>query len=510
MELVREFLVNADKFNLKYVFNNDKFYEPILFFAGWNKVNLLPNNIAIWEKPDIAPLPSILPRKNIPQIQRLMWGILPLACFVNMCFWFFFFKIYRVATNRKVNKSLSNLPILTSKADNNHNWLFHTFWFASVLVISIIIFAYSIIETQPQYSPKNATLSYYNAIDFRNFEEAYSYLNPKENISFEQFTLEQTIEDGILASYAKLDGIETETTFLNNETAKVDVKAKWVTALGDYETEHQHELIKISNKWFLVPEKKSIDIPPDQFINLPNISLHSQGRRLADVNKTRHEDVLDRPQVNLSEVNLVKTDTILSVVGMLQNLDNVPAYISIEVKLYDENNEIIVKQNVNDIIKHNLLPKEVTPFRIKLSNISNSTTLEPINFVVEVKSLVSTEEIYAHTALQNIEQKQHKLSGEFINFGTNEVSIPQLLSAQRNDEGILTWADKFYLESGIRPQRKRNFDIQLMNNNHIEIIKKGTLENYIINGKRMNNTTRISNKLNEKSVLFFNNFVYSN
>jgi hypothetical protein len=62
---------------LKYIFSNDQFYDPLLFFYGWHKIQLLENGIAVWEREDIPILPANLPRKEIPLYQRLMFGILP-------------------------------------------------------------------------------------------------------------------------------------------------------------------------------------------------------------------------------------------------------------------------------------------------------------------------------------------------------------------------------------------------------------------------------------------------
>jgi len=48
---LRQFLVNAERYNLKYVFSNDAFYDPLLFFSGWTRLNRLGNGIVVWESP---------------------------------------------------------------------------------------------------------------------------------------------------------------------------------------------------------------------------------------------------------------------------------------------------------------------------------------------------------------------------------------------------------------------------------------------------------------------------
>ncbi|MEZ4675114.1 MAG: hypothetical protein R2932_12815 [Caldilineaceae bacterium] len=68
-----------EKYNLKYVFSNDNFYDPLLFFYGWHRIGPLENDIIVWEREDIPVLPEVLPRREVPLYHRVMFGILPLA-----------------------------------------------------------------------------------------------------------------------------------------------------------------------------------------------------------------------------------------------------------------------------------------------------------------------------------------------------------------------------------------------------------------------------------------------
>lgn len=76
---LQQFLAVPDKYNLKFVFSNDQFYDPLLYFSGWHRLQRLENGIVVWEREDIPPLPEVLPRKEIPIYQRIMWGVVPLT-----------------------------------------------------------------------------------------------------------------------------------------------------------------------------------------------------------------------------------------------------------------------------------------------------------------------------------------------------------------------------------------------------------------------------------------------
>ena len=74
---LQQFLTTPEKYNLKYIFSNDKFYDPILYFCGWQRLRQLENNIMVWERLNIPPLPSILPKEDVAKWQKIIWGIIP-------------------------------------------------------------------------------------------------------------------------------------------------------------------------------------------------------------------------------------------------------------------------------------------------------------------------------------------------------------------------------------------------------------------------------------------------
>ena len=63
---LQQFLTVPEKYHLKYVFSNDKFYDPILYFTGWHRLQQLENGIMVWERAGVAPLHSVLPKVDVP------------------------------------------------------------------------------------------------------------------------------------------------------------------------------------------------------------------------------------------------------------------------------------------------------------------------------------------------------------------------------------------------------------------------------------------------------------
>jgi hypothetical protein len=73
-------LRHSDHYGLKWVFVRDPYYEPLLVFAGWRKVDDLENRtITIWSRDDTPPATPMNAPQIPPQWQGLLWGLLPVS-----------------------------------------------------------------------------------------------------------------------------------------------------------------------------------------------------------------------------------------------------------------------------------------------------------------------------------------------------------------------------------------------------------------------------------------------
>ncbi len=80
MEALRMMLRHASHYGLKYIFVHDPFYEPLVSFAGWQKVETYDSGaITVWSREDIPPARPI-PSDAMPTaIEGIMWGIFPIG-----------------------------------------------------------------------------------------------------------------------------------------------------------------------------------------------------------------------------------------------------------------------------------------------------------------------------------------------------------------------------------------------------------------------------------------------
>lgn len=78
LDALRAILHHADKYGLKWVLVRDPYYDPLLSFAGWRRVdNLNDRTIIIWGKDGIPPATPLNAPQIPPHWQGIMWGTLP-------------------------------------------------------------------------------------------------------------------------------------------------------------------------------------------------------------------------------------------------------------------------------------------------------------------------------------------------------------------------------------------------------------------------------------------------
>lgn len=497
---LQQFLTVPEKYNLKYVFSNDKFYDPILYFCGWHRLTQLENGIMVWEKLNVAPLPKILPFEDVPLYQKLMWGIIPLLTVVLA----FVLNVQMILYQALKLKPITPPDFLKFSVDYKsfprkmvtilHIW-------SGLLLLIIFYFTYQFyINNSSQLSPKNVVKSYYDAIDFKEFEKAHSFLDPKANKSLSQFMLETAVQDGILNSYAKMDAIDIQIINQTENAAKIIAKTKWVTPLEIIQKDYTHEIIKENGKWFIVPNKIDLDIPPDQFVSNNSTEFFKHGRRAVSTQQTYHDDVLKQPVLEILSAKLIQFNKQYIIIGEVQNVDDVPADVVLKATLYDKDNKKLASFNSKYEIKHKLLPMEITSFKVNFEDIAwvkntevkpktfnpnEFTALDikgkPATFDIQCAGNVAITDLYTQVALTDFIIENNHIKGTLFNYGIQESTIPEILVSYYNAKKELIYVDHFFMREGVRVQRKNYFDYKLLNLNQCQTLTS-SLENCFVNG----------------------------
>ena len=78
LDALRAMLDHADKYGLKWVLVRDPYYDPLLAFVGYRKVDQLDNKaVTVWGRDGTPPAAPMNTALIPPRWQGLMWGTLP-------------------------------------------------------------------------------------------------------------------------------------------------------------------------------------------------------------------------------------------------------------------------------------------------------------------------------------------------------------------------------------------------------------------------------------------------
>ena len=506
---LEQFLTTPEKYNLKFVFSNDAFYDPVLFFNGWHRLGRLENGIQVWEREDIAPLPERLPRKTWPVYQRVMWGVLPMLApvlaFLALLLprrparpaWWQRRGLGRRAYRLLKEDALPEQPPgtwqpwrnavrpLESVLDFSRRPLRERLLATGLLgfiLIFPVVYAYNR-HLESLDTPTHAVVAYWDDLDFKRFGEAYGWLGPQSGLTFERWTLDISVVGGLRSGYAKLGSIQTEVLAYEGEgtleaprvgdRALVRAELHWFTALAELRDEVVHDLVRAGNGWRILAAPRLKARPQERFIGQPEVAYYRAPRRLT-TDTTAAGDVLDRPRLSVLEARLVSYEaevpdfeggeTLIrrqfSIVGTLQNVDARPADLTLTGVLRDERGAALSRANAGTAVMHKLLPGETTPFRIDFDAVAAPEVPDAVaDFEVFAKAVVTSRNLERDLASWT-QAAGDRLELRAANVGTREATLPHALLSLFDEDG-LAWVDEAFGLEAVPPREARSFTLPL-------------------------------------------------
>jgi hypothetical protein len=80
MSALRAMLEHANRYGLKFIFVHDAYYEPLLTFVGWRKIETFNDgDVTVWAKDDVPPAHQLSSDAIPPHWEGLIWGIFPIG-----------------------------------------------------------------------------------------------------------------------------------------------------------------------------------------------------------------------------------------------------------------------------------------------------------------------------------------------------------------------------------------------------------------------------------------------
>ncbi len=436
-----DFLTRSEKYSLKYVFSNDRYYDPLLYYTGWNRTIRLENGIMVWEKGNVSTIKPIEPQTLNPFL-KYAWGIFPVSSLcINFLLTFFYLMKYKEKDYFNLRPSDdNNYPLSITYSSSLLPLLFFSYFMINQV--------YELLLVKKQAHPVTAVLNYYNELDFQRFEKAFQFYKPSPVFTLDQFLLEKSVNDGgLLPSYAKLDSISANEVYRSEDTSSVEVYTRWNTALGHLAKEDTLKLVNENDRWYVLPTIFVSEIPDEQIRSYTYTLFKKQGKRVISSFPTVKDDRVKRPFAEFKQVSLIKDDKKYFVTGEILNTDNIPVNIALMASLKFQNG---VSKNYYPAtaLIYNLSPKGSSFFQIDLDDYDKMDSLEIVSLDIHAKTDVS-ERGYIHGgypsySVTDLGKGEMKIETSYYNQLTVDISIPGILIAEKDSSGTI-WQTKLYL-----------------------------------------------------------------
>jgi hypothetical protein len=458
-----DFLTNSEKYSLKYVFSNDRYYDPLLYYAGWGRTIRLENGIMVWEKGNISTIKPVKPKELNPLLKKA-WGIFPVgSLFVAFLLTIFYLSRYKerdyFETVPATNHNYPKLAIYTSS-------LLPVIFFSGYMLKQV----YELLMVKEQDKPVATVLNYYNHLDFQRFENAFHFFKPSPTYPLDQYLLEKSVTDGgILPSYAKLDSINVKELNVKKDSAQLSVYTRWRTALGHREKLDTMQLIKLGPKWYMLPPKFVPEIASEQVRSYTYTLFKKQGKRVISSFPTVKDDKVKKPFAAFKQVNFIRNGVRNFITGEILNADDIPINIALKVSIHFEN-DTTINYYPGTAFQYNLSPKASSFFQIELDSIRNMDSMKIKNIQLFAETDVS-ERGYIHggttgCSVELLANNRVLINTKLYNELTTDINIPGILIAEKDKQGTI-WQTQLLLHStAVRSGLNIHFQHQLQTIQH--------------------------------------------
>ena len=470
-------LKHADSYGLRFVFVRDRWYEPLLSFAGWRPTEEYDNGlVTLWSKDDVPPAkPVIIDPKSIPtRLQGTLWGILPIGTSLVAI------ALIILLPERKPARADASYEN-ASLARQRDRRLSLQFGIASV-VVTICVLGVGLAHAGssiPADSPDGVTRQFMNDIQARNYEAAYNLLSDKSAVTLPQFQTGVSGDYDDLLSWATLQSFKTEVLHQGDNGAAVRASLVWSTPVGPFDEGRDLSLIQSNGSWRVNwPRSDENSVPPQV---IPLTFLQWDVIRRGPHDDWGTQDV-DAPRVHVIAMNTTEYEGSAVVLGEIENEDTVPSFVSVEATLLGDNGKVLGDESSFDKINHVLLPKAVSPFRIDFPGIS---LRQVKNIRMRTGSLlISTS---ADPTIGVVNQKittnstgQHVLTAELINQGGRVINVPHLILTTYDNNGKLFWVSDAYVPHALLPGIPAPVSVQLRNDAPVNLTNYRIIANYFL------------------------------
>jgi hypothetical protein len=472
MDSLLSILKHADQYGLRYVFVRDRWYEPLLSFAGWRPTEEYDNGlITLWSKDDTPPAkPVVIDPKAIPtHMQGVLWGVLPIgSSIVAMILIILLPEFeYSFARTRAASEGVS--------ARKGFGVVF------AVLTVGALLVGLKTQSgaTSRSNSPDGVARQLLSDVQRNDFDAAYGLVSNKAAVSRQRVASDLTGEQSDLLNYATLENYSTEVIHQSDTEATVRAALTWSTAVGPFHDTRDLKLVQDQGNWRINwPQTEEKRVPPQV---IPLTFLQWEVIRRGPQDDWGTQDV-DSPRVRIIAMNATEYNGSAVVLGEIENEDTVPAFVSVDSTLLDNSGKLLAQESSFDKINHVLLPKAVSPFRIDFPGIALKQIKD-----IRMRTGSALISAAADPTVGVVNQKivtnstgQHVLSAELVNQGGKVINVAHLILTAYDSNGKLTWVTDSYVPHALLPGIPVPVSVELRNDLPANVDNYRVITNYFL------------------------------
>jgi hypothetical protein len=315
-------------------------------------------------------------------------------------------------------------------------------------------------EMQSANAPEQAVRLMFSQVKSHNYDAAYARLANRGDVDKNTFVREFEGSYGSLLTYSSLESVDVSPLHTGDQESSVRVRLHYSTAVGPLDDVRDLKVEKSGDAWKVFwPVNNATKLPP-QVIAVNYLRWDVIGRGAGDDWGVQNADT---PQVRILSMNAIQRPDSVVLVGEVVNEDSVPAFMNVGATLLDARDNEIAQESSFDKIAHNLLPKQVSPYRIDFPGMR----LEKIkNVRMDAKALLvaASADPVIEVNQQNLETDplgKKVLTGRLTNESGQIVDIPHVIAAYYDANGKVIWVSDGYVAQPLLPQVAVPFAVDL-------------------------------------------------
>lgn len=479
VDALRQVLTDPDDLGLKFVFSNDRFYDPLLHFTGWTSAARLRNGVVVWERAGVA-LPAP-PAPAATDWQDLWWGIVPPVMALTglgalgQSRW----------RARHVRRStIGDTALIRMLKDSDpagtrpveaparqtvtspgppHFWLLASSGALglAVVVAMVLPLLQGLVVDQPEEVAEN----YLRAVIEGRFDDAYQWVDPQADLTFEQFLSDQSLEVGLDRSFSRVLDISPGSI----EAGEVRLVLDSIDGFGRRTSRVAVPVVERSGDWFVsAPVRQRLpgagEVATRAVAAAPWLVLPED---LEDSRRLRPD--AQAPTIRLIDARAVLRGGLVHVIGSLVNGSGLPADVSVSALIRDPLGSPVTEHAAGEVMTHQLLPGEETVFRITFEGVAGRVGTRQLaeedigRIDLTIGSVVSDQNTTRPLVVEDLGFDGTGLQGSVTNVGTVPVVVPGLLVGWFQGDRLV-WAERTYLSEGVRPAARRSFEVETPGN----------------------------------------------